>query len=107
MKIVYVAFPDNDYHEAEYLIDEDIGADDFPITYSESATPPSTPSPSLRARNSAPMKKRNIQEKMLELAEKENTNMEKYLEHARRTDVEIIMLMKENNALMKQMIDKM
>ncbi|XP_055632718.1 uncharacterized protein LOC129773169 [Toxorhynchites rutilus septentrionalis] len=46
------------------------------------------------------------QEKLLELAIKENENMVTFMEHSKTTDLQIIELMKENNALMSKLVDK-
>lgn len=95
---------DVEYGEAEYLEEED-DQHDQSLTPSTSSPIPSS---SGGARSSAPkIKKRNVQEKILQLAEKENAIMEAYLEHAKSTDLEIVGLMKENNDLMRKMIDKM
>ncbi|XP_055620987.1 uncharacterized protein LOC129765127 isoform X1 [Toxorhynchites rutilus septentrionalis] len=106
---------DDDYCDAEYLDEaynpeNDTFAQSMFMSPSAPTSSVSSPSPTLPSssrRHSAPKKrKQNVQEKLLELAIKENENMVTFMEHSKTTDLQIIELMKENNALMSKLVDK-
>ncbi|XP_053686314.1 uncharacterized protein LOC128735855 [Sabethes cyaneus] len=101
---------DEEFGDAEYLEEalEDGSCSQSSYQSSVGSASSPTPSSSARARYSvAKRKKANFQEKVIELVEKDSSAIKSYLEHAKATDREIVQLMKENNNLMREMIDKM
>ncbi|XP_001656239.2 uncharacterized protein LOC110675840 [Aedes aegypti] len=82
------------------------GPSKSPSTFGE---PSATPSTSKTRAKFAPPKrgKKNIQERLLDLAEKENEKFETFMSESLAYDQQIIEQMRQNNELLKKVIEKM
>lgn len=85
------------------------------VQTTDSKLPDSEPLPSssnsaasgTRARKSAAKTNKNIQQKILEIAQKEYNRFGEFLDAAKETDQKIINLMEKSNELLEKMINKM
>lgn len=76
---------------------------------SYSADPATEQSTSKRPRfagSGAVTAKRNVQQKMFELAEKDSDRFAQFMKESREVDKEVVELLRENNRLMEKLIDK-
>nr|XP_029723193.1 uncharacterized protein LOC109422957 isoform X1 [Aedes albopictus] len=74
-------------------------------TCSLSSEPSMEPSSSKRSRRSV-MKTKNVNEKMLEIAERDSERFAEFMEASKEVDKKMLELMRENNRLVEKLVDK-
>ncbi|XP_058456355.1 uncharacterized protein LOC131433778 [Malaya genurostris] len=93
-------FPNNDEHSTS----GSLSSTEASIPSSSSLLSGTSTKPSSSAKHA---RRRNIQERLFEMAQNENEKFEQFLKESQKIDQQVIELMKENNQLIEKMINKM